>query len=441
MNQASGNEELLETARDCFRFITKFFEPINVSAVHIYHSALELSPLSSIVRRLYYHRRCSPFPRVVAGIPDAWEESIHLHSKFDYYTYTWSSCGRFVAASTLQTVDIRDPLSSELLSTLTPPDIDGTGQLSYSPDGHSLALRSRTSLTIWDIQTGGVTRQIECGTAYSVSLTWSLDGATICAIARAGMYYCGSKSTLQPPDCNIRDYAVDVYNVSSGTTLSAGTLRSRGEPHLWAHNTSFRVIAMEQGGQPFTIDTFEVGSILTKVESFHVKSSGAYGRIGRFSPTTYRISISNSNHNQLCVLDVRKSECLLEVSEGDDAIYHSNFHCFSPDGSLFVVYRQSGVHIWKYTSGCYTLWRELPPFPNSFPTDYSLPQFSPASSSILGRYSSFLRVWRLDSPLIAAHPNGHESVAVVSSCGTYIITGHMKNGTVTITNLLSPTPS
>ena len=56
MNQVSRNEELLNTARDCFHFVTKFFEPISVSAAYIYHSALELSPLSSIIRRLYYHR-------------------------------------------------------------------------------------------------------------------------------------------------------------------------------------------------------------------------------------------------------------------------------------------------------------------------------------------------------------------------------------------------
>jgi hypothetical protein len=49
--------------------VTKFFEPINVSATHIYHSALELSPLSSIVRRLYYHQRHTPFPRVAGWNP------------------------------------------------------------------------------------------------------------------------------------------------------------------------------------------------------------------------------------------------------------------------------------------------------------------------------------------------------------------------------------
>ena len=163
MNQVSGAEELLNTAKDCFHFVTKFFEPINIPAVHIYHSALELSPLSSIVRRLYYHRRHTPFPRVVAGIPDAWEEGIRLYAKHHYHAYTWSPCGRFIAAQTQETVEIRDPLSSELLSTLTQPKAGCTGRLAYSPDGYSLASLSNTSLTIWDVQTGGVTRdQMQC---------------------------------------------------------------------------------------------------------------------------------------------------------------------------------------------------------------------------------------------------------------------------------------
>jgi len=35
--------ELLDTARDCFNFVTTFFEPTNASATHIYHSALDCS--------------------------------------------------------------------------------------------------------------------------------------------------------------------------------------------------------------------------------------------------------------------------------------------------------------------------------------------------------------------------------------------------------------
>ena len=482
INQAGGNQALLDTADDCFRFVVKFFEPINLSAVHIYHSALELSPLSSVVRRLYYHRRGTPFARVVAGTPSAWDESIHLSRKDYYRSYAWSPCGRFVAAQTLGTVDIRDPLSSEILSTLTPPKADLADQLAYSPDGHSLALLSNISLTILDIQTGGVAKEIKCGNAKNVSLTWSLDGTTICAI----FWEADTILELLDQDTD-NNCAVHVYDVASGTTSSPGTVQSRGKPHLWAQDTSFRVITVERGDQTFTIETFEVGSVLTKVESFHVKSWGQYnliiahdpyfgvgtvewgggiqtaqhiavgtiftkdkssrieswgqcGRVGSFSPTTYRISISNSICNQLRILDIRKSECLLEEFDEDKHFGRSS-HCFSSDGSLFAISSMSGVHIWKYTSARYTPWREFPPFTRSSFSHFP-PQFSPTSSSILGCHSGPLQVWRLDGSPVAIRPDDRTPFAVLSCCGTYIMTGYTgKNSTITINNLLSPIPS
>ena len=330
-------------------------------------------------------------------------------------------------------MDIRDPLSSELLSALTQPNVSHTGQLSYSPDGYSLASHSSTSLTIWDIQTGGMAREIECGAVNNVSLTWSLDGATICAIVRA---YQGQG--IDVPDYDIGNYSVNVHDVASGITLPSGTLQSRGIPFLWAHNTSFRVIAMEQGDQTFTINTFEVRSILTKVESFHIEPWEEHDRIGCFSPITYRFSMSNSIRGQLHVFGVWESECLLEVFE-QVKDFEFNSHCFSSDGSLFAASLFRGVRIWKYTSGHYTLWREFLPWAvftwGPFP-----PQFSPASSSILDRRRGPLQVWRLDSPPTVAHPDSDKLLAVISHCGTYIAT-YVGNSTVTITSLLSQTPS
>ncbi|KAF9645707.1 hypothetical protein BDM02DRAFT_3065560, partial [Thelephora ganbajun] len=43
----------VELASDCFRFVTGFFEVIDESAPHIYHSALAVSPQTSMVRKLY----------------------------------------------------------------------------------------------------------------------------------------------------------------------------------------------------------------------------------------------------------------------------------------------------------------------------------------------------------------------------------------------------
>ena len=323
------DKELLDTARDCFYFVTKFFEPINASAMHIYHSALELSPLSSVVRKLYYHQHPPLSPRVVAGVPDVWDESIHLSSIGFQVSYTWSPCGRFVAMQTYKTVVILDPLSSELLSTLAKPDVGlgvhVTGELAYSPDGCYLASQlSNASLVIWDIQTGGVAK-VFSGDVNNVSLVWSLDGGKI--------------GTIQG---TCTSYTICVYDVASGASVSPGTLQSEGKPQLWAHNASFRIMTTEWDGQTCTIEISEVGLIITKINSFCIELWGEYHPIRSFSPSTYRTSFFISTNNQICILDVQSSECLLWG--GDDG---HGFHCFSSDGSLFAASMLRGVHIWN----------------------------------------------------------------------------------------------
>jgi len=317
INQVAKDEELLDTARDYFRFVTTFFEPINVSATHIYHSALELSPVLSTVRRLYYHRRQTPFPRVVAGIMGLWYDHINIRSEANpLYSGppTWSPCGQFVAIGYRGVVEIRDPLTSELLSTLLSPNRIRT--LAYSPDGRTLAALSLTSLIIWDIQTGGVVKEVECGDTDGAPLIWSLDG---CAI---GTTLSGS---------------VQVFDVHLGTMQSLGILKSSGGPRLWAHNEAFRIMTTGWDGRTRTVDIFEAGSVLTKIESFRVGSLVQHDTIWSFSPATYRISVVACG--QLRILDLRNSEPLLE----DDRDFYP--HSFSSDGTLFAGSTKTSVWI------------------------------------------------------------------------------------------------
>ena len=401
--------------------MTRFFEPISVSAVHIYHSALELSPLSSIVRRLYYCQCHTSSPRVVIGTPDAWNESMHISSTSNYESYTWSPCGQFIAAQTQGDIEIRDSLSSELLSTLMSPNAYLTHGLAYSLDGHSLASTSNTSLIIWDTQTGGVAKKIQCRGSGVVSLVWSLDGGTIGAILE-NFYPC----------C----YSTHIYNVASGMVLSPGEFWSIDKPYLWAHGTSFQVMTVGRDDQACTIEIFDVGPVLTKIKIFCIKLSGQYDSIRSFSPATDRISVLVPFHDQIWILDLQNSECLFKQQGLPSS------HCFSSDGSLFAASLSSGVHIWRYSSGCYTPWREfLPQSWSSFTPSPSPLQFSPNSLSILGCATDTLQVWRLDDPPIIFHPEIGMPLAVLSCSGTYIATGHKGNSTITITNLHSQYPS
>ena len=392
--------------------MTKFFEVINVSATHIYHSALELCPVSSIIRKLYYHRRITRSPKVVIGTPESWTQTIGVSGKDCYHEICWSPCGRFIAAQTEKAVEIHNQLTMELITTLQPTETMPylMGRFAYSPDGRSIAYAFYAAILIWDIQTGGVAKEIKCS-HHSISLVWSLDGRTICTII---------------PEADEVTFVACTYNIPSGTASSPSALQSADIPHLWTYEKSFRIMTtVRGGGDDNAINIFEVGPTLTRIQSFTF-SPLAEAEIGTFSPTTHRISISGGG--ALRIFDIQNSECLLNAT-GD---YPND--CFSSDGSLFAATHSDGVHIWKYASGNYTLWGQ---FQCQGYSIHSL-LFSPSPSSILGNLGNTLRVWRL--PEFPTAPGTRQLYAGLSRSGARVATAHKKENTVTTIDLVAQTP-
>jgi len=414
MNQVVKDEELLNLVKDYFQFVTKFFEVINVSASHIYHSALELCPTSSIIRKLYYHQRIPHLPKVVVGALDSWDLTKGISSEDRYNGLcTWSPCGRFVAAHTLEAVEIRDQLTLELISILRPAETipQLTGPLAYAPDGRSIACVSDTAIIIWDIQTGGVAKEIKRRTK-SISLAWSSDGRTLCVV--------GLKDW--------ETYVVHTYDVFSGTTLLSDTFRSKDQPHLWTYDESFRIMTVRgrsYWNAPVDINILEVRSTLTQWESFVLPLPGhPFAIVRSFSPTTHRISISD--RNELCI--VHKSKRLL------DATAQPYSHSFSSDGSLFVAPRKNRVCVWAYASGHFTLLREF--WCQGFFTSL---QFSPTPTSILGYSGNILRVWYLHEFATAPRDRGRW-FAGLSRSGTRVAIACDLENTITVVDVLGQTP-
>ena len=415
MNQVAKDEQLLHITKDCLQFVTNFFEVINASATHIYHSALEISPTSSIIRKLYYHRRITPLPRVITGTPESWAQTISAYSKENYKgPCIWSPCGRFIAAQMGGAVDIRNQLTLELITTLHPTETIPhlKGPLAYSPDGRSIACTSDTAIIIWDVQTGGVAKEIKCSSK-NVSLAWLSDGRMICTIGR-------------------RDrgaFIVHMYDASSSTTLSSHTLLSRDIPHLWTDDESFWVMTTLWGEYPngHTIDIFKVGSTsLTKIRSFTLpRTNGAV--VGSFSQTAHRISISDGD--SLRILDIQSSECLL-----NEPLQLSS-HCFSSDGSRFAAYGRIKIYVWEYVSGHYVLLGEF----QCHHISISPLQFSPTPSSILGRANGILQVWRLHE-LPTSSRTRHRQYVGLSRSWTHIATAHELEKAIAITDLLAQNP-
>ena len=219
---------------------------------------------------------------------------------------TWKTVGRRVALT---------ESSSQLV-----------GSPAYSPDGHSLCCTSTTTIIIWDIQTGGVAKEIQHNEAFGTPLVWSLDGRMI-------------STTSWDLEFATDTWTVHRYDVMSGAALSPVTFQNRPPraPLLWAHNESFQVMTTGQDEMGFsTLDIFKIGPTPTKIESFQIASCFLEQvSVISFSPTTYYISAYGKKG--FFILDLQSLRYLL-VEEGK-----SHSHNFSLDGSLFAA--STALHV------------------------------------------------------------------------------------------------
>jgi len=311
-----------------------------------------------------------------------------------------------------------NPETWTLDSRFNPPDV-----LSYSPDGCSLAGYLNASITIWDIQTGGIAEEIKCGATSTPpqTLVWSLDGKAVGTVA-------SEEGT----------WVVCTYDTTSGVKTSTSTILSSPRPYLWPNNNSLQVMTMtSDGGIGATINIFEVWPVLVDnpIESFSINHDihGVCFESISFSPATYRISIITSgcpNPYALFALDIQKSIVLLQ----DDGPFYA---CsLSPDGSFLAASGpDADTQVWKYTSGQgYILWRRFSCWGSESNTPGGC-QFSPASSSILISSGISLKVHQLDGP--TTDPSAEENLhyGEFSTDGTYVVTATERGQVVTITNL------
>lgn len=140
---ATDINTLLNTTTDYLRFVTEFFKVINKSGTHIYHSALQLAPQSSIIWKLYHQQIYSPVSKVVTGIPTTWDFcSASADCPRKVTALVWSPCGQFIAITFGHSLQVWDSNTLEKVSILEPPSdlsITFPAYPTFSSDGHLLA--------------------------------------------------------------------------------------------------------------------------------------------------------------------------------------------------------------------------------------------------------------------------------------------------------------
>ena len=146
----------LNLVRDYVRFIIAFFEVINGSAPHIYHSALLLCPQTSITYEMH-KQHVRPLARVVQGMPDSWEPVVAT-ANFDNRVKdaVWSPCNRFIAIATSKVAEVLDAVTLSRLSIFDCSSYASNDKLlGFSPDSRCLTLYTGDEFISWDLQTGG----------------------------------------------------------------------------------------------------------------------------------------------------------------------------------------------------------------------------------------------------------------------------------------------
>jgi len=142
---------------DCLRLTMHFFHPIQQCAQQIYHTALPLSPTSSLLRSSCLQSVIDNQLSCVttfSGIPSTWGlllRAIDIRSR--QLTCIATSMERIITACE-EVVDIYDAITFVPQQSLHTPE--AVTKIQTSPDGSILFFAHSFSVTMWDVQTGGL---------------------------------------------------------------------------------------------------------------------------------------------------------------------------------------------------------------------------------------------------------------------------------------------
>jgi hypothetical protein len=148
----------VDLATDCLQLSMHFFYPIQQCAQQIYHTALPLSPTSSQL-----HNSCiqsitdNQLSHVTAfsGAPEKWGLLLRTIDVRPRQLVCIATSAQRIIAACEDIVNIYDAVTFVLRQSLHIPET--VTKIQSTPDEHTLFFAHSHSITMWDIQTGGLT--------------------------------------------------------------------------------------------------------------------------------------------------------------------------------------------------------------------------------------------------------------------------------------------
>ena len=335
---------ILDIINDYTRFVIEFFEVITTSAPHIYHSAIPLSPRTSIIHN-QYKRYARPLARVVWGALASWERSVATMYIGDPTPgIAWSPCNRFiaVAASGAEVVQLLDAATLGLLDVFELPRsrMGDDPLFSFSPGSRSLTARVGGRIIIWDLQTGGKAADFPAEYRSGSSSTYSIDGRLFAVLF------------MDPFDGPVN--TITAHDLLLGTCK--GHFRAstgRIVPSIWTHGGCIRFATVGKSSITISEVGFALAHAPIEVESFPAPDRIARADDYLFLPALSRLAFILFDGIE--VWDARYSRSLLKCAENG-----ASKMSFSTDGHLFAYMADwREIRVWKESATGYELHQRL----------------------------------------------------------------------------------
>ena len=371
--------------------------------------------------------------RFVHGVPTTWDSNTATVEHTDSIgAVAWSPCNKLIAVAPPSSgaVQILDAVTLERRSTTSPiPEITGRyGSLLFSPDSGMLTLYrdstpdgdTRRYIINWDLQTGGLTHNIETDERLGRCKNMTYSG---CGTMLAAMFQ--------------KDDSYTIYTYDTFTGAPTHPFSSKGRAiEIWTHGDCLRFATLEQA----VVTIWEVGFTLrptpTAVQSLSAPDNVDPLKPFLFHPTLFHFAFELSQ--TVLVWDARNSRFLLnsavDTRRGDMS--------FSPDGRFFAYQMSDGptrstIIIWKVSPTGYLPHQRLTPDAGRV----AVPLFSCDGELIFAHNAgNTFQLWRTENPVtspasnlstnaprwstndfaLAFSPN--ETLAVVARAGSETIT-------------------
>jgi WD40 repeat protein len=284
MQAKVSDASLLAIVKDCERFILRFFDVMELSATHIYESALPLSPSSSLVRALYQDQVSMDVRFCV--IEDVWDACIRtIRPQSKAICVAFSHRDDLIAVGEGHVVEIFEAATGRRRATLTTNY--NVHALTFSPDDNILVTGSGDQIHVWDLQTGGLVGSVEehvhhlhsiifspCGNMFTtrstmddISRIWNTFSLDYQGVLEGHSGHvraiCWLASGIQVITQSSDDIAATVWSVSNAYRCSPRlTILTGGEVESVAFSPEFSLIAAACPDEKVKVFDAETGDLL-----------------------------------------------------------------------------------------------------------------------------------------------------------------------------------